>query len=398
MIKENLAGFFLECYKRVPAVKKMFDDVEIRPQEINNVQDLSRLPVTPKSELVNMQKDSSSLGGFLSGGLSDLKRLFMSPGPIYDPEGNKEDYWRWSPALKAAGFGPQDVVQNTFSYHFTPAGMMFDAGLRELGCTVVPTGVGNNEQQVQVMHDLNVTGFVGIPSYLRALIDKAREMGFSFPDNFKLEKAFFTAEMLPNSLRKEFSSMGIDAYQGYGTADLGCIAFECSYKEGMHLGDGVIVEIVNPETGMQVEAGEVGELVVTLLDITYPLIRFATGDLSMIIPEACSCDNSSLRIKGVLGRVGDAVKVRGLFVHGSQIKEAVNPFPDVLNYQAVVSRNDYKDELTLQVEIDPHETLDPEKIATKLKESTRLNCDVKIVPIGSIAEDDVIIKDIRTWD
>lgn len=389
------------AYLHAPAIKALFDSVDVSPFEIRRPEDLAKLPVTSKESVPALQHEKPPLGGFLGVPLTEVARFFMSPGPIYDPQGKERDFWRWGPALRKAGFGPGDVVQNTFSYHFTPAGFMFDEGLRHIGAAVIPAGVGNNELQVRVMHHLRVTGFVGVPSYLMALIKKAEEMGYNFIKDFRLNKGFLTAEKLPDSLRRELHEIyGINVFQGYGTADLGCIAYECERKNGMHLDEnGAIVEIVDPETGKPLLPGEVGEVVVTLLDETYPLVRLGTGDLSSYNDETCECGQATRRLMGLVGRVGDAVKVRGMFVHPSQVREVMVKFPEIACYQGVVTRDNHRDCLCFLIEVcgEIREgTL--EGIAACLQELTRVKPTVQVVPAGTINPGSKQICDRRIWE
>lgn len=383
-----------------PAIRALFEKVELNPADLRGPEDLARLPVTGKESVTELQQRNPPLGGLLGVPINRVVRLFMSPGPIYEPQGAGEDCWRWGPALDAAGFGPGDVAQNTFAYHLTPAGFMFDAALRRLGATVVPAGVGNNELQVRLMHDLGVTGFVGVPSYLMALIQKSKEMGYRFPEDFRLKKGFVTGEKLPASLRHSLQEdYGVKMFQGYGTAELGCIAYECERQDGLHLDEGgTIVEIVNPETGRPLGPGEVGEVVVTLLDETYPLFRLGTGDLSIYIDKPCACGRVTKRLAGLVGRVGDAVKVRGMFVHPSQVKELLSQFPEISRFQGVITRMDHRDEITFNLEAGDAGEGFAAKVAARLQEVLRLKSVVNLVSPGAIPANAPEISDERIWD
>ena len=321
----------------------------------------------------------------------------MSPGNIYDPQGDASDFWRFAPALVAAGFRAGDLVQNTFSYHMTPAGFMFDSALRHIGCVVVPAGVGQTELQVRMAADLGVTGYTGTPSFLHTLLSKARELNTAL----KIEVAFVTGEMLPPSLRTELETdFGIRVLQGYGTADLGLIAYECAEKDGLHLHPERIVELIDIETGQAAEPGQPGEIVATLFDQAYPLIRFATGDISSWKEAAaCSCGRTTPKLNGLLGRVGDAVKVKGMFIRGAQIDGVMKAFPQVLRYQAIVTREQHQDQLRYVVELAQEAARDgfAEKLAAALIDQVKVRGEVEIVAGDSIAPGAKKIDDRRVW-
>jgi phenylacetate-CoA ligase len=267
------------AYEHADAFKKRMKKVGLTPEDILTYADLVKIPVLKKDQLLDMQKESPPFGNLTSAYSTAMARIFMSPGPIYDPQANKADYWRFSEALQVAGFGERDIIQNTFSYHLSPAGFMFDSALRELGATVVPAGTGNRELQIQMMKDLQVTGYVGTPSFFALLLDTAEEKDWTVGKELKLEKVFFTAELLTTDMRKRCADNGISVYEGYGTADCGCLAFEDKEGPGLKLTSSAIVQLCDPLTGEETTCGE-GEVVVTLFDKTYPLIRFGTGDLS----------------------------------------------------------------------------------------------------------------------
>jgi phenylacetate-CoA ligase len=396
---ERLREVVAHAYAHAPAVRAKFDAAGLKPQDVQTVADLAKVPVTRKDELRELQRAEPPFGGFLAVARQQLKRIFMSPGPIYDPQGDKRDYWRWAQALYAAGFREGDIVQNTFSYHLTPAGLMFDEGLRVLGCVVVPTGVGNTELQVQIMHDLGVTGYVGTPSFLMTLLEKAEERGYDLQRDLALRVAFVTAEPFPQSLRQAFAQRGITARQGYGTADVGALGYECAEEAGLHIPHDVIVQIADPITGEPLGPGQVGEIVVTLLEETYPLIRFGTGDLSSYTEESCPCGRTSNRLLGLVGRVGDGVKVRGMFVYPHQADQVVARFPEIARYQVIVTRKAHRDQMTFRLEVE--ETVeDREKLERDLRDAIRevmkLRAEVEIVPPGTIPEGAKKIEDQRT--
>ncbi len=383
------------AYKNSPAFKKRLDSVGISPVDIKTIEDLEKIPVIRKDNLVEIQAEDPPFGGLLAVPPSSLKRIFQSPGPIYDPQGEEEDYWNWKEPLEAAGFTSEDVVINTFSYHLSPAGIMFDEGLRAIGATVVPTGVGNTELQVRIIDDLGATGFIGTPSFLMTLLKKSQELGTKFTIN----KAFVTAEPFTPSQRQTFEENGIRAFQGYGTADVGAIAFECEYREGMHVIKNIILEIVDPSTGKALPPSEIGEVVVTLFNKTYPLIRFGTGDLSKLLPERCKCGRETERIAGFMGRIGDAVKVRGMFVHPGQIQGVLKRYKILGDFVAEVTREAERDFLFLKVEAKNVEEAEKirDELLEKLRDVLRVRVDrLEFVSLNSLKSEKKII-DKREW-
>lgn len=367
----------------------------VTPEDIQGVADLPRIPVLSKDELPDLQAADPPFGGMVTAEVGQLRRIFMSPGPIFEPEGDRADYWRWAPALWAAGFRPGDVVQNTFAYHLTPAGAMMEEGLRLIGCVVVPGGTGNTEWQVTLMAHVRATGYVGTPSFLLTLLERAREKGLSLA----VRRAFVTGAPLPPSLRQTLEeTYGVDVYQGYGTADVGNIAYECEAKDGWHLAPGIVVEIVDPATGQPVPPGETGEVVITRPDLVYPLVRFGTGDLSALNTEPCRCGRTAPRLVGFLGRVGEGVKVRGMFVHPRQLAQALGARPEVARYQGVVTREGHRDELTIRVEPAAGASIDPQALAQAVREVVKLRVNIEVVAPGTLPEDAKPLVDERTWD
>ncbi|WP_296509622.1 AMP-binding protein [Rhodoferax sp.] len=361
---------------------------------------LARLPVTRKSELQALQQQSrqqgsNAFGGFSAVGFgSSMRRVFASPGPIYEPEGTAPDYWRMARAIYAAGFRPGELIHNSFSYHFVPAGSMMETGAHALGCTVFPGGTGQTEQQVQAMAELQPAGYIGTPSFLKIILEKALEMGVALPS---VTKAMFGGEAYPPSLRDWFSAHGVDGYQCYATADLGLIAYETSAREGLVLDEQVIVEIVRPGTGDPVPEGEVGELAVTSLNPDYPLIRFGTGDLSAVLAGQCPTGRTNTRIKGWMGRADQTTKVRGMFVHPKQVDEVAKRFPEVRKARLVVSGEMANDQMTMVLEVDgPQEGL-ALRVADVVREVTKLRSEVRLVLPGSLANDGKVIEDARTY-
>ena len=383
---ENAAGF-----------AERIRDAGLDTAKLDSVESLNNLPIIRKDDLADLQAASPPFGGFLACDPSKLKRIYQSPGPIYDPEPHVADYWRWESAMRAAGFGEDDVVLNAFGYHLTPAGAMFEEGLLAAGCAVIPGGIGNQEQQVQAMHALEVTCYLGLPSYLKALLDKADEMGVTL----KVNKAFVVAEPLPPSLRAELIAHGVTTVrQGYGTAECGNLGYECEKEEGWHIPTDAIIQVCDINSGHPLPDGETGEVVVTLFAKEYAIIRFGTGDLSAVHPEKCSCGLDSPRLMGWLGRVGDAVKIRGMFLHPRQLNGLMSQFGEVEKWQAQVSRSDHKDKLTLRVSPSSSsdtETL-PERLSAAARENIKFRIEVDIVDADEIPDDAPPIKDLRNWN
>ena len=359
---------------------------------------LATLPVIRKYELLERQqaqRAENPFGGFAAIGMGPkMARVFASPGPIYEPEGKARDYWRMARTLHAAGFRSGELVHNCFSYHFTPAGSMMETGAHALGCTVFPGGIGQTEQQVEAMRDLKPAGYIGTPSFLKIILEKAADMGVALPS---LKKALVSGEAFPPSLRDWFAERGVQGYQCYATADLGLIAYETSAREGLVLDEGVIVEIVRPGTGDPVPEGEVGELVVTTLNPDYPLIRFGTGDLSAVLPGQCPTGRTNTRIKGWMGRADQTTKVRGMFVHPGQVATVAKRFPAVQKARLVVSGEMANDKMALHVECAEQSAELQQAIADAVREVTKLRADVVFCAPGSLANDGKVIEDARSY-
>jgi len=358
---------------------------------------LAKLPVIRKHELLEQQQSqraSDIFGGFSAIAYGKtMPRIFASPGTIYEPEGARADYWRMARAMFAAGFRENELIHNCFSYHFTPAGSMMETGAHALGCTVFAGGIGQTEQQVQAMAELKPAGYIGTPSFLKIIVEKAAEMGVALPS---VRKALVSGEAFPPSLRDWLAERGIVGYQCYATADLGLIAYETSAREGLVLDEGVIVEIVRPGTGDPVPEGEVGELVVTTLNPDYPLIRFGTGDLSAVLPGTCPTGRTNHRIKGWMGRADQTTKVRGMFVHPGQVAEITKRFPEIKRARLVVSGEMANDQLTLKVETVAAAGL-AEKISEAVRDVTKLRADIALVEVGSLPNDGKVIEDARSY-
>jgi phenylacetate-CoA ligase len=381
-----------------PAFAQMLKDVD--PLAVNSRSALAQLPVTRKHELLELQLTSRKKGGSVFGGFSaagfgtQMPRVFASPGPIYEPEGTAKDYWRMARAIFAAGFRPGELIHNSFSYHFVPAGSMMETGAHALGCTVFPGGTGQTEQQVQAMAELKPAGYIGTPSFLRIILEKALEMDVPLTG---LSKAMFGGEAYPPSLRDWFAAHGVAGYQCYATADVGSIAYETAAREGLVLDEGVLLEIVRPGTGDPVAAGEVGEVVVTTLNPTYPLIRFGTGDLSAVLPGACPTGRTNTRIKGWMGRADQTTKIRGMFVHPGQIDTIVKRFPEITRARLVVTGEMANDAMTLKVEALGDASGLAEQLTEAIRDVTKLRGQVELLQIGTLPNDGKVIEDARSY-
>ncbi|WP_420405436.1 phenylacetate--CoA ligase family protein [Nisaea sp.] len=365
------------------------------PGAVTDRKALAALPVTRKGELLELQKKNPPLGGLNAVAPNALGRLYMSPGPIYDAEGLEGDPWRFARTLFAAGFRKGDIVHNCFSYHLTPAGMMVDSAARAIGCAVFPGGVGNTEMQVQAAADLKPSGYAGTPSFLKIILEKAREMGV---DVSSLKKGLVGGEALPPSLREELSELGCDVLQCYGTADLGLVAYESPALEGMILDEGVIVEIVRPGTGDPVPEGDVGEIVVTTLNPNYPLIRFGTGDMSAVLAGTSPCGRTNQRIKGWMGRADQTTKIKGMFVHPGQVAEVVKRHPELRKARLVVTGRTGDDVMTLHCESTSRDDTLAKAVAASLQAVTKLRGTIELVSEGSLANDGKVIEDARSYD
>ena len=363
---------------------------------------LATLPVTRKYELLERQQTlraKDPLGGFGTIGWKGMlrstgaRRVYQSPGPIYEPEGHAPDYWRAARAMAAAGFEAGDLVHNCFSYHLTPGAWIMESGALALGCTVIPGGVGNTEQQLAAIADLRPNAYAGTPSFLKILIEKAAEAG----QKLSITKAMVSGEACPPSLRDWFAQQGVAAYQCYATADVGLIAYETAAREGLVLDEGVIVEIVRPGTGDPVAEGEVGEVVVTVLNPDYPLVRFGTGDLSAVLAGHCPTGRTNTRIKGWMGRADQTTKVRGMFVHPGQIAEVVKRFPEISKARLLVTGEMANDQMDLQIETAAPSDALQLKVAEALRDVTKLRGHVQCVTVGSLPNDGKVIEDARSY-
>ncbi|HRA78244.1 MAG TPA: AMP-binding protein [Burkholderiaceae bacterium] len=375
----------------------------VDPRAISSRKALAQLPVLRKGELKPLQQQDPPFGGLTTVEPGRMGRLFMSPGPIFDPEGARDDPWRATRALYAAGIRPGHIVQNCFGYHLTPGAWMVDGAARRLGCAVIPAGTGQTEQQIELIRTFRPDAYAGTPSFLRIIVEKARELSL---DISNLKRALLAAEALPPSLRSWFHQQGIETVlQWYGTADLGLVAYESTAMEGMILDEDLILEIVRPGTGEPVADGEVGEIVVTSFNPEYPMIRFGTGDLSAVLPGISPCGRTNVRIRGWLGRADQTTKVRGMFVHPGQVAEILRRVPEAKRARLVVEGEMANDRMTLKCEIDAASLAAAggaqplsARLADAVRDVTKLRADVALVEPGSLPNDGKVIEDARNYE
>jgi phenylacetate-CoA ligase len=392
-----LAEQIANAQANAPAFADILNQVD--PTSIHDRSDLAKLPITRKSDLIELQKkhfeDRVPFGGLTAVKTGQLARIFASPGPIYDPEAMRPDYWRMARALFAAGFRRGHIIHNSFSYHLTPAGSMLESGAHALGCAVIPAGVGNTELQVRTIGDVRAKGYTGTPSFLKILLDKGREIGV---DMKCLRRALVSGEALPASLRNDIKNLGLKIKQCYATADLGLIAYESIGCEGLIVDEWLIVEIVRPGTGDPVPEGEVGEVVVTTLNPDYPLIRFATGDLSAVGLGMSACGRTNVRLKGWLGRADQTTKVRGMFVHPEQVADIAKRHKEIGRYRLIVSSQDAKDIMTFKCEVAAaaNDGLKA-KIVDTIHAVTKMRGEVEILKPGVLPNDGKVIDDVRDY-
>lgn len=401
-LNQKLRGIIQYAYKNSIAFQHKMDSAGLKPRDIQTIKDLEKIPITKKADLVELQKNNPPFGGFEGVPVSELKRIFISPGPIFEPGEMEYNELGWAQGMVAGGFRPGDITINTFSYHMVPFALhMVDNSLHRIGCISIPMGVGNTEQQIHILKNLKATGFCGTPSFLLTIAEKAEEMGFDLQKDLNLKVGFVAAEMLPESLRSTLEEkFGMIIRQTYGTADVGCLGYECLKKSGMHIPDDKIVEIVDPQTGKRLGPGKTGEIVATTFNKVYPLIRFGTGDLSILTETPCPCGRTSSRLLKILGRVDQMTKVRGLFVHPRQVEEVASRHPQIARYQILVTRKNQKDEMIFRIEL-KEEIPQPEKLKEEIEGSIRevikLRGEVLFTPKGTIPEGAKKIEDQRTW-
>jgi phenylacetate-coenzyme A ligase PaaK-like adenylate-forming protein len=393
-----LAQLIEHAWETAPGVRRRLEHARVKAGDIRGIDDLVRLPVIKKSEMPDLQKADPPFGGFCTVPMAKIRKIFVSPGPIFEPMGPEVSAFHAETGLYANGFRPGDIVLNTFAYHLTPAAHELDESLNLIGCTVVPTGTGNTEMQVQIARGLGATGYLGTPSFLMTILKRAREMGIAA---LSFEVAQVGAEALPESLRRQFEDeFGILTRQGFGTADLGMIAYECVEKSGMHLIEDAITQVCDPQSGEPVPNGTIGEIVATVNNHTYPMIRFGTGDLTIIDDTRCPCGRTSPRMLGWRGRVDEVTKVRGMFIHPRQADEVAARATGVQRFQVVVGRQGHEDTLTFRVELAAG--TDPTGVSKTLEGAIRdvmkLRGSVDVVAAGTISDNAKKISDERTWD
>jgi phenylacetate-CoA ligase len=392
---ERIATVLAPAAERISALGDRVREAGLEPSELTTIDELDRISILTKDDLVDVQAAAPPFGGLL-GADAAVRRIFQSPGPLYEPELDEPDPWRWRPAFEAAGFHASEIVLNAAGYHLTPLGAMLEEGVRALGGVVVPGGVGNLDLQAQVCVDLGVTGYVGLPSYLKALLDKADELGLG--SSLRLERAFVLAEPLPPSLRALLEERISVVSQGYGTAEGGNLGYECDRQAGFHVPDDALVEVCDLDTGRGLWDGEEGQVVFTLFRADYPLVRIGTGDLSAFVPEPCECGRSTPLIAGWLGRVGEAIKVRGMFLHPRQIRSVMAEVPEVTAYRFVVEREEHRDRL--RCELVPAASADAATVVETVKERVRsgLRFNADVDAVESLEADAPALVDTRTWD
>jgi phenylacetate-CoA ligase len=386
----DLRGVLKIARPRAPALRAQLKGIDL--EGVKTRADLAGIPLVRKSDLKTMQEDTPPFGGLAASRCASLKRLLVSPGPIFEPEGHAKDWWGAARAFFAAGFRKGDIVLNCFSYHLTPGGHIMESGALALGCPVIPAGIGNTDQQIDAMRYLKPTGYCGTPDFLKILLDRAAEMK---SDASSVKRGLVSGAALPGTLRKELKQRGVQVFQAYATADLGVIAYESEESEGVIVNEGLIVEIVRPGTGEPVANGEVGEVVVTRLNADYPLLRFATGDLSALLPARSRCGRTNIQLKGWMGRADQATKVKGMFVNPSQVAEVQKHHPELIRLRLVVTRKGEQDVMTLRAEAKNGGNGLCEAVGSTLQAVTKLRGAVEVVAPGSLPNDGKVIADER---
>ena len=387
-----LPGLVARAKELAPGWTSHLDGID--PAALTSRAALAQVPILRKASLKELQARRPPFGGFATSDAAALGRIFMSPGPIFEPEGKGEDWWRSARALYAAGIRRDDVVLNTFSYHLTPGGWILDAGLRALGCSVIPAGPGATEQQLDAIAHLKPTAYVGVPDFLKILLDKAREAGRSAAS---IKRALVSGGALFPSLRQEYRERGVAMFQAYAIADAGVLAYESPALEGLIVDEGVLLEIVRPGTGNPVPDGEVGEVVVTAFNRDYPMIRLATGDLSAVLSGRSPCGRTNVRIKGWLGRADQTTKIKGMFVHPEQVAEIARRHPELGRIRLVAARAGETDTMTLKAEAGSADAALVINVVETLAQVTKLKGEVHIVAPGSLPNDGKVIADERTY-
>jgi phenylacetate-coenzyme A ligase PaaK-like adenylate-forming protein len=388
----RIAGALPRLAAAVPAFARRVAAAGLDPVDLRDVDALSRIPVLAKDDLVSLQAEHPPYGGLLADDARP-RRVYQSPGPLYEPEPDEVDPWRWAAALEAAGFHSGEVVLCAFGYHLSPAGAMFEEAARALGCTVVPGGIGNVDLQARACRDLGATGYLGLPSYLKKLLEALEVQG-----EVTLQRAFVSAEPLPGSLREWLRARVPVLRQGYGTAEAGNLGYECEAEEGLHVPDDALVQVCSLDDGRPLAAGEEGEVVVTLFREDYAIVRFGTGDISAFLEQPCPCGRPTPRLAGWLGRVGEAVKVRGMFLHPLQVRAAMDGADHVVAYRFVVDRHEHRDEL--RCELQPSRGADTAALIAGVRERIRdaLRFNAHVVVADSLDPAGPVLVDARRWD
>ncbi|MFC1579536.1 phenylacetate--CoA ligase family protein [Thermodesulfobacteriota bacterium] len=404
--RQDLNKRFLETFQYAFQYARAYRDIygiaKLDPSGIKSLDDLEKIPVLQMEALVERQKVDPPFGGFETPALTKTRRIYINPGLILQPGEWEYQDTSWAEALAGAGFRAGDHIINTFNYHLWPFAFILDECAKMIGATVIPTGVGNTLMQAKIMQVLKVNGFMGTPSFLMTLTQRAESMGMDPKKDFSLKRAFVSAEMLPESLRSRIEKkLQMSVRQGYGTVFIGCIGYECEHMTGLHVPDNIVVEVVDPNTGKQVPEGAAGEIVATNFNKAYPLIRMATGDLSILTHDSCPCGRTGPMLKKIIGRIDQAAKVRGTFIHPWQADEVISSFSEVYKYQVVITRENDRDVMTFVVET-KEEVSRPEilqaRIERDIKEFLTVKGLVKIVPRGTIPDHHKKIEDRRTWD
>ena len=401
-MEKRFLATLAHAHAHSPAYRRLYEQAGVEPGDIKGLDDLKRLPLLRMSDIVRLQGEDPPFGGLETVAPEQVRRIYINPGRIMQPgEWDYQDT-TWAQAMCGAGFGPGDRILNTFNYHLWPYAFMLDASAKMVGATVIPTGAGNTLLQVEAMRRLAVNAFLGTPSFLMTLTQRAEDMGLDPGQDLFLDKALVGAEMLPESLRERLQKrLGMSIRQAYGTVLLGCLGYECPEMEGLHVPEGVVVEIVDPATGEPVAPGAVGEVVASNFSRVYPMIRLATGDLSLFSEQPCPCGRSGPMLRKVLGRTDQAAKVRGTFVHPWQTDEVISRYPEVFKYQVVITRERDQDRMIFEVE-PAEDSVDPVRLALRIerdiKELLTIRGEVKVLPRGSIPDFHQKIQDRRSWD
>ncbi|MFC1824060.1 phenylacetate--CoA ligase family protein [Thermodesulfobacteriota bacterium] len=393
---------FRHAFDNAKAYGEIFNSAGIEKADIRGLDDLETIPILRMHALVEQQKENFPFGGFETTDPGQLRRIYVNPGLIWQPGERDYQDLSWAEALCGAGFKPGDRIINTFNYHMWPFAFMLDESTRMIDATVIPSGVGNTLMQVKIMQALQVNGFLGTPSFIMTLAQRAEGMGLDPKKDLSLETALVGAEMLPESLRSRIQErLDMTVRQAYGTVFLGCIGYECQHVTGLHIPDNILVEVVDPQSGKQVPPGRAGEVVATNFNLAYPMIRMATGDLAVMMEEACPCGRTGPRLQKILGRIDQATKVRGTFVHPWQTDEVISRYPEVFKYQVLITRKDHRDIMTFQVEL-KEEVTRPEVLCGKIERDIRdilsIKGAVRLVPRGTIPDRHRKIEDKRSWE